>query len=624
MSSNAVFGYAGKVLRVNLSNESLSEEILDEPTLRKWVGGVGFGAKYLYEEVPPEVQWNDSENRLIVACGPLGGTRVGGSGTISISAKGCLTNGATSTQANGFMGAYMKFSGYDAVIFKGIAKHWVYLYLHDGIAELKDAKYLLGKNTWDTENAIKKELGYTEKGMSVFCIGPAGENLVKFAGIFGDKDHAAGHNGIGAVMGTKRLKAFCAARGAQASVKVKAPKQISTWVKGMWDNVQSDPDRRRYFDWGTGGNYETGEQRIIAGTLPIKNYTTNLYPEARLMTNQYAREHWGHKANPCWACRMHHCSMITFNEGPYKGQTMEEPEYEMWAACGPLVGNTDPAEAVAMAHLFTQLGLEGNESGFLFSMVIELYEKGLLKQEDTGGLDLKWGNTAAMRTLLERIARREGAFANMLAEGTKYTADTLGTEAQNCGVYTVKGHSPRGHDHRANWREMFDTATSDIGTYESGGLARDPDIPGIQDRFSPEEVSTNVAKAKGRRQFEDTIGTCTACTRVPLSALMEVFNAVTGWDFTPKEAQDVGFRVANLMRAFNLRHGVSIETERPSPRWSSAPVDGPAKGITVIPHWESMLNNYYKLMGWDRQTGRPYPETLRALGLENVVGDLWK
>jgi len=228
-----------------------------------------------------------------------------------------------------------------------------------------------------------------------------------------------------------------------------------------------------------------------------------------------------------------------------------------------------------------------------------------------------------MRTLLENISHREGTFANMLAEDTKSAADTLGPEAQNCGIYTIKGHSPRGHDHRSNWREMFDTATSDIGTYESGGQARDPDVPGIQNRFSPEEVSTNVAKAKGRRQFEDAIGTCTSCTRVPLSSLMEAFNAVTGWDFTPQEARDVGFRAANVMRAFNLRHGVSIETEQPSPRWSSAPVDGPAKGISIREHWDSMLDNYYKLMGWDRETGRPLPETLKAIGLEHIIGDLW-
>ncbi len=624
MSPSSVYGYAGKILRVNLTDEFISEEVLDEAELRKWVGGVGFGAKYLYDEVPPEVQWNDPENRLIVASGPLGGTRVGGSGTISISAKGCLTNGATSTQANGFMGAYMKFSGYDAVIFQGIAKRWVYLYMHDGTAELRDAQHLVGKNTWDTEDAVKKELGYTEKGMSVFCIGPAGENLVKFAGVFGDKDHCAGHNGIGAVMGTKKLKAFCAARGT-ASVAVKAPRKLSEAVKSIWDGIQSNPIGRRLYDWGTGGNYEGGEERLLAGTLPIKNYTTNLYPESRLMTNQYARENWRAKRNPCWACQMHHCHMITFTEGPYKGLTVEEPEYEMWAAWGPLVGNTDPAEAAFLSNLLTLLGLEGNEAGFLVSMVIELYEKRVLTLENTEGLDLSWGNTKAMRTLLERIANRQGGFANLLAEGTKHVADFLGPEAQNCGIYTMRGHSPRGHDHRAMWREMFDTCTADIGTYQSGYLGPPaPEIPPINDRFSPEQVSTNVAKAKGRRQFEDTLGTCIFCTRLPLSKILEAFSAVTGWDFTPKEAQDVGFRTANLMRAFNLRHGVSIALERPSPRWSSAPVDGPAQGISINEHWDNMLDNYYKLMGWDRETGRPFPETLRALGLERVISALWK
>src|SRR3972149_11446733 len=154
---SARYGYAGKILRVNLTSERLSTEVLDETTLRRFVGGVGLGAKYLYEEVPSGVRWDDPENRLIVASGPLSGTRVGGSGAISISAKGCLTNGATSTQANGFMGAYMKFAGYDALVFSGAAKRWLYLYLHDGIAELRDAQQLVGKDTWETEDAIKAE-----------------------------------------------------------------------------------------------------------------------------------------------------------------------------------------------------------------------------------------------------------------------------------------------------------------------------------------------------------------------------------------------------------------------------------------------------------------------------------
>jgi aldehyde:ferredoxin oxidoreductase len=317
--------------------------------------------------------------------------------------------------------------------------------------------------------------------------------------------------------------------------------------------------------------------------------------------------------------------MITITEGKYKGLKVEEPEYEMYAAWGPLVGNTDPVEAMALSNLLTLLGLEGNEAGFLVSLVIELYEKGVLKREDTDGLELKWGNTAAMRILLERIASRQGTFANILAEGTMRTAETLGAEAKESGIYALKGHSPRGHDHRAIWREMFDTATSDIATYASSYFGPpDPDTHSIKDPFSPEEVSANTALAKGRRQFEDTLGTCIFCTRQQMSVLLDVFNAVTGWSFTAKQAQDVGFRLTNLFRAFNLRHGIDIAQEQPSPRWSSSPVDGPFKGTSIRPHWENMLKNYYQLMGWDRKTGKPLPETLKTLGLENIIDDLWK
>ena len=623
MSENTVCGYAGKILRVDLTNERITEEVLDEATLRKWVGGVGFGAKVLYDEVPPGVQWNDPANRLIIASGPLGGTMVGGTGNISISTKGCLTNGATSTQANGFMGAFMKTSGVDAIIFEGIARRWVYLYIHDGTAELRDAQHLLGKNTWETEDGIKAELGYVDRQMSVFCIGPAGEHLVKYAGIFGDKDHCAGHNGVGAVMGVKKLKAFCAPLG-KTSIKVAWPKKVLPAVEAIWHEMQKDPGSKRIFDMGTGGSYKTGEERVATGTLPVKNYLTNLYPEARTMTCQYVRERWSAAPAPCWACGSHHCHMVTITDGPYRGMKVEEPEYEMFAAWGPLVGNTDPAEALVMSNLLTLLGLEGNEASFIISMVIELYEKGFLTKEDTGGLELKWGNNGAIRTLIERIARREGAFADMLAEGIKYAAETLGEEAKNCAVYTMKGHAPRGHDHRAFWREMFDTATSDVGTYSSGYLGPpDPDTHSLKQKYSADEVSTHIAKTKGRRQFEDILGVCSFCVRAPLHFLVDAFNAVTGWDFTVKEAQDVGFRVANLLRAFNLRHGVGMDLEQPSPRWSSTPVDGPAKGISIAPHWEGMLDNYYRLMGWDRQTGKPLPETLKALGLDSVVADLW-
>jgi aldehyde:ferredoxin oxidoreductase len=617
-------GYAGKILRVDLTNEKLTEEKLSEAELRKWVGGACFGAKYLYEEVKPETQWDSPDNRLIVASGPLGGTRIGGSGTISISCKGTLTGGATSTQANGFMGAFMKFSGYDAVIFQGIAKRWVYLYMHDGKAELRDAQYLVGKNTWDTENAIKKELGFTEKQMSVFCIGPAGENLVKFAGVFGDKDHAAGHNGSGAVMGSKKLKAFVAARG-KGTIPVANGEKLAEISNAIYENIVGDPAGKLSFDWGTGGNYERGAARVKGGTLPIKNYTTDLYAPTDIITTQYGREHWNVVPNPCWACRSHHCSMVTITEGPYKGQTYEEPEYEMYAAWGPLVGNTDAAEILVMSNLTTLLGLEGNEAGYLVSMAIELYERGILTKEQTGGLELKWGANAAIKELLTRIATRQGAFANLLAEGTMHSAEALGKEAKEAGIYAMKGNSPRGHDHRAMWREMFDTVVSDIATYEANyGGSPDPDSHTLKNQFSPEEVAAHTALNKGRRVFEDSIGTCTFCTRVPLSFLADAMSAATGWNYSVKDCKDAGFRAANLFRAFNLRCGIDVSKELPSPRWSSAPVDGPAKGISVMPVWNQMMDSYYKLMGWDRVSGRPYPETLKALGLDSVVKDLWK
>ncbi|MFH1639933.1 MAG: aldehyde ferredoxin oxidoreductase C-terminal domain-containing protein [Chloroflexota bacterium] len=624
MSPNTVYGYAGKILRVDLTNERISEEVLDEATLRKWVGGSGLGAKYLYDEVPAGVEWDSPGNRLIVASGPLGGTRVGGSGTISITTRGCLTNGAVCTQANGFMGAYMKFSGYDAIIFQGAAKRWVYLYMHDGKAELRDAGYLMGKNTWETEDAIKKELGYTEKQMSVFCIGLAGENLVKFAGVFGDKDHAAGHNGSGAVMGSKKLKAFCAIRG-HATFPQKDPEGVATASKEIYETIMGTPGGLASFTWGTGGTIERAESRVKAGTLPVKNYTTTIYPEARFCSTQYGRERWKATPNPCWACRSHHCHMVTFTDGPYKGMTVEEPEYEMYAAWGPLVGNTDPAEILVMSNLTTLLGLEGNEAGYLVSMAIELYENGILTREDTGGLELKWGNAVAIKQLLNQIAHKEGKFANLMAEGTARAAKSLGPEAERRGVYAMKGHSPRGHDHRAMWREMFDTATSDIATYATGYSGPpDPDSPTLKNGFSPEEVSSFTALSKGRRQFEDMTGTCTFTTRVPLQLIMNAVNAATGWGMTPKEAKDVGYRATNVLRAFNLRHGLTVDLERPSPRWSVAPVDGPAKGITIDPHWDAMLDNYYKLMGWDKKTGKPLPETLKALGLENVAAEIYK
>ena len=202
----------GQYLRVDLTGGRTWSEQLDGDTHRAHVGGSGYGVKVLYEEVLPGVAWSDPENRLIVASGPLGGTRVNGSGTVSVITKGPLTNGATTSQANGFLGAYMRFNGFDGVVIQGAAQDLQYLYIHDGQAELRDARHLAGADTWEMIDRLAEELGVGERQLSVFGIGPAGERTARFAGFVGDRGHVAGHNGTGAVMGSKRLKAIVARR----------------------------------------------------------------------------------------------------------------------------------------------------------------------------------------------------------------------------------------------------------------------------------------------------------------------------------------------------------------------------------------------------------------------------
>ena len=349
-----LYGYAGKFLRVDLTSEQITEEPLDEETVRKYVGGTGIGAKYLYEEVPAEVGWSDEANRMIIATGPLGGTTVGGSGTISVVTKGALTNGAVATQANGFFGAFLKFSGYDGIILQGRAKRWVYLYIHSGGAELRGASHLVGKDTWETSDLIKTEFGQSERGMSVASIGPAGENLVKFACIFFDKGHTASHDGTGAVMGSKRLKAIAVTRS-RARPTLKDKEGVSAIANQLHDNIVNDPVAREgVYSWGT-LNGVTRHTMVGDGILPVKNYTTSIYdiePEKlEKFGGPYIRSHFEPKPSPCWACRMHHCHMITITEGPFKGYVGEEPEYECFAAFGPVIGVTDATAPIFLSFL---------------------------------------------------------------------------------------------------------------------------------------------------------------------------------------------------------------------------------------------------------------------------------
>ena len=617
MERQPLWGYMGKVLRVDLTRGSIQDEQLDPELVDMYVGGSGFGTEYLYQEVPPGVSWDDPENRIIMASGPLAGTTVSGTGTFSLVTKGPMTNLAVTTQANGFWGAFLKFAGYDAVIIQGKSPRWVYLYIGDGKAELRDASSILGKDTWEIEDSIRREIGMS-KGLSVFGIGPAGENLVRYAIVAGDKGHIASKNGCGAVMGAKRLKAIAIPRF-HNTVPIYDEGLLSAKAKTL-DKASKQNRGGLLYKWGTGGLVSLHYQ---AGALPIRNYTTNLYPEHEKMNAQYLRTHFEHRNKACWACGLMHNRFMKVTEGTYAGYEGEEPEYECIAAWGPLVGNTDPGAMVMLSNLTDRLGLDVNESGWTTAWVIECYEKGLLTRNDLDGLDMRWGNVESIQAMLEKISRREG-IGNLLAEGVMRASKEIGGEAGKLGVYVLKGATPRGHDHRAFWTEMLETCVSATSTIQAGSRLLSPTLfgfPPITNPFSPWEVAAVNAKMDGWFVFIDCLGICRFITVNP-DLTLECVNAVTGKDFKVPDVMRIGRRIINQLRVFNFRHGLDPALEAPSFRYGSTPTDGPAEGRTIEPYFGWMKSFYFEIMGWDPETGKPLSHTLQSLGLEKLLPDL--
>jgi len=613
------YGYAGAILRVDLTHGEIATEPLSPFFARTWVGGTGFGARILWEEVPAGVAWDDPENRIVLASGVLGGTRVGGSGTFSAVFKGPMTNLAGATQASGFFGAFLRLSGFDAVVIRGAAPEWSYLYIHDGTAELRDARHLLGKDTWETEEAVAQDLGLPAHRVSVYSIGPAGEHRVRFAALVGDRGHVAAHNGVGAVFGAKRLKAVAVARGSRP-VPVHDRDRLAEAAERLFQHASTKFAGGTVYKYGTGGLLPGIH---ATGMLPVKNYTTSVFPEYEKISGQYLRTHFDIHAHPCWACRVAHVKMVRVTEGPYAGYEGEEPEYECLAAWGSQIGNADPGAVVMLSNLTDRLGLDANESSWVAGWLMECREKGLLSPADLDGLDLAWGDVEGVARLLHKIAWREGC-GDWLAEGVMRASQRLGGEAPNLGIYTLKGASPRSHDHRGRWYELLDTCLSNTSTIEAS-FGQPPDLPGapkLTEPFNPEQVSTVNAVTGGWRQFEDCLGICRFCSTDPL-AVVDCVNAVAGWNLTTDDALEIGRRAINQLRAFNFRHGLDPALEAPAPRYASQPVDGPAAPYHFAAHFPQMKRNYWEKMGWDVETGKPLPQTLRRLGLEDVIPALW-
>jgi aldehyde:ferredoxin oxidoreductase len=320
--SDSFYGYAGQFLRVDLSIGGISTQPISPDFAAKWLGGTGFGAKVLSDEVPAGVAWDHPQNRVIVASGPLGATKVSGTGTFSVVFKGPMTNLAGASQASGFLGAFLKFAGFDGIVIQGAAPDWCYLLIHDGMAELHDARHLVGMDTWDVEDAIAQELGVRPGRISVYSIGLAGENRVRYAALVGDKGHVAAHNGIGAVLGAKKLKAIVVSRGSQ-QVAISDVKHVEEGANQLREHAKTKLAGGLIYKYGTGGQLPG---LYATGMLPIKNYTTNVFPLYNSLSGQTLRETFETRPHPCWACNMH-VKMVKITEGPNAGFESEGLEW---------------------------------------------------------------------------------------------------------------------------------------------------------------------------------------------------------------------------------------------------------------------------------------------------------
>lgn len=619
-------GYVGKGLRVDLTSKKVQEDKFSDEILRQFLGGTGIGIKILYDEVQSHIGPYDPENRLIIAAGPLTGTQAPGSGTFSAVTKSPLTGFACAAQSNGHFGAVLKFSGFDFIILQGSAKEFIYLYINNGKIDFIPANDLMGKDTLETEDILLQRHKPKDRSkISIACIGPSGENLVRYAAIQNDMGHFAASGGIGAVMGSKRLKAIVVQgsnliplpKGQQKKIKDLAKKWVSEFLKS--------PSGKCYMKYGTAGHFMSPHWN--RGGVPVRNMTTNLFPNPEDFdaVSLYEKLIKIKSKKPCHACPCVHNPLIEIIDGPYKGFVAELPEYEDLAAWGPNIGITDPAQAIILTGLNDRLGMDTKEATFVVSLLMECFEKGLISVDRLDGLRANWGNFEVVKELLRKIAIKEGV-GQFLAEGVYRTAQWIGGDALSRAIYVKRGFAPHVHDNRARWGTLFTQVISNMGSQEGIDMTQktDHELDIKPTLFSPELLPIAQAKTGPRRQLEDSLVVC----RLPstwegaLKMNIDFLNTVTGFDFSTEEALEIGERIINLLRVFNIRNGLKADDDCFSPRLGQAPTEGPGEGKTLLPYIKDILKEYYKLMKWDEETGRPLPQTLKRLGLEYAVSEL--
>jgi aldehyde:ferredoxin oxidoreductase len=615
-------GYTGKVLRINLTNQTSKEEALPLEIAKDFIGGAGFGIKYLFDEVKAGTDPLGPENKLIFASGPFSGTTIPCASRMAVTAKSPLTNAVGVALTGGYFPVELKYAGYDVLIIEGKAENPTYVWIKDGKAQFRSAKKVWGMKTTDCQQMLKNELN--DQNVRIACIGPAGENLCRIACIINEL-RAAGRKGLGAVMGSKNLKAIAIRGTGEVAIadKEKYKGARDEFAKAMKESPVLYP---QFSKLGTPMVVDHG---CAIGIFPTKNFsTTGEYaPVDKIgvevqLTRNVGSEH-------CYGCPVGCSQLKLAKTGPYAGTLAEGPEYETFFSFGGETGVENIDAIIAADRLADELGLDTISAGVAIGFAMELYEKGILSAKETGGLKLNFGNDEAMLTLLRLMAYREG-IGDLLADGTKAAAEKIGRGSEKYAMH-VKGLELPAYDVRGAKAHGLNFATSYTGADHNRGYAFQEvfgiPIPYEVDRFSVEK------KGKLTKWNQDVrSATCDAPTMcaflldmaVPAIATQNTANlmeAVTGLKLSAEEVQAVGERMNNLARAFNVREGFTRSDDTLPERLMTEPLKaGASKGHFISKdELNKMLDEYYEDRGWDIKTGAPTRKKLMELGLKYVA-----
>jgi aldehyde:ferredoxin oxidoreductase len=607
-------GFVGKVLSVDLTTQKISHEIFEEEVLRKYIGGSGLGAKILYERTSEKTDPLSPENVLIFMTGPFAGTMVPTSGRHEIITKSPLTGIYAESDAGGNFGINLKKSGYDGVVFEGCSKSPSYLFISNGQVSLIDAKEIWGLDTHATDAFLKEKYG---KQVHISCIGPAGEKKVLISGIShdGQDSRLAARAGVGAVMGSKNLKAIVV----QGTDKV-AINNREALIEKLKKRIPEIREKTQGLtSFGTAVGVVSAE---ATGDMPLKNWKQGNWDSAEQISGQYMAQTILRKNYRCGSCPIGCGRDIEFEYGEHGTITGAGPEYETIAMFG---GSCliDDLEAISyMNTLCNKLGLDTISTGSVIAFTMELYENGLLSKNELDGIDVTWGNVEATIQLIEKIGHSEG-IGKLLGKGVRKISEIVGGNSAEYAIH-VKGLELPGHDPRAFNSMAVGYATSNRGAcHVQGGsyfFEKSVIMPELGynkplDRLGTEGKGKLNVDSQNIMSLMDSLKLCKFILYggATLTDILEWINDVVGWEMTLDELMEAGNRIFNLKRMYNVRCGISKKDDTLPERILKQPRNDTGTGNN-LPPLEKMLNEYYEHRGWDFE-GIPKNETITNLGL---------